>query len=87
MLEELRDKNLDNLNRTFLNPPPEIKPSTNELQMKLVEFHRKYVDTSSINVIYQAQKEITKVKNIMDENMNKMLLTNDDLEVYYTNKL
>ena len=81
MLEEFRDKNIDTLNRIFLNPPPENKPSTNDLQLKLVEFHRKYADPSSLSVVYQAQKEINKVKNIMDENMNRMLLSNDDLEV------
>jgi hypothetical protein len=83
MLEELRDKNIETLNRTFLNPPPETKPSTNELQMKLVEFHRKYADPSNISVIYQAQKEVSKVKSIMNDNMNKFVLVNNDLEVYY----
>lgn len=81
MLEELRDKNIDTLNRTFLNPPPETKPSTNDLQMKLVEFHRKYADPSSISVIYQAQKEVLKVKATMNDNMNKFLLADNELEV------
>ena len=83
MLEELRDKNLESLNRTFLNPPPETKPSINEIQLKLVEFHRKYSDPTSISVIYRAQKEINLVKTTMKENMNKMLLVNEDLEVKY----
>jgi beta-galactosidase beta subunit len=83
MLEELRDKNIDTLNRIFLNPLPEVKPSTNEIQMKLVEFHRKYNDPSSISVIYQAQKEVMKVKTQLNENMNKFLLANEDLEVYH----
>lgn len=83
MLEELRDKNIETLNRIFLNPPPENKPSTDDLQMKLVEFHRKYADPSNISVIYQAQKEVSKVKSIMNENMNKFVMVNNDLEVIF----
>jgi hypothetical protein len=77
-LEEIRDKCIPLIKR--LNMETE-KPNTSELQLKLVEYHRKYINPASVSAIYAAQKDVDNVKQTMKTNMNKFLLVNEQMEV------